>query len=386
MATTPSPGPDVAAAFREAMKQCRGYSLSGRLADCEDKIAAFSDLKKAIIQWCLARPGHDPDVRGILAYNFFLTVADYAAIFGAELPLPYPPAALPDMALNASHAAVFLRTKEEAARRLVGADISSFKAILMDQAGTLMDPLRHALTGLGLVTPAAMWTLLENQYGLAAISSTDIARWYESTKVPFDRSLLLSVNIFQDMAAHSRVTELLGAHHALSQMQMLIQLSDKAAAYHATAASWVDDYNQSTPAIGRTYDGLKAFLLQPEPRHNGSLIQAGRANSIATPKETATIPPIADITTAAALATNPAEQPPAKPKASYCFACGYGRYSGRLCYKMHDSRNISVLKAPYTEAMANAKSHLDSTGKRLELTGTDGKSIKASNSRDSNYK
>ena len=95
--------------------------------------------------------------------------------------------------------------------------------------------LRHALTGLGLVTPAAMWTLLEAQYGLAAISGPDIARWYASTQVPFDRTALLSVNIYRDTAAYSRVTELLGAHHALSQMQMLLQLSEKTAAYHVTS-------------------------------------------------------------------------------------------------------------------------------------------------------
>ena len=77
-----------------------------------------------------------------------------------------------------------------------------------------------------------MWTLLEAQYGLAAISGPDIARWYASTQVPFDR---LSVNIYRDTAAYSRVTELLGAHHALSQMQMLLQLSEKTAAYHVTS-------------------------------------------------------------------------------------------------------------------------------------------------------
>ena len=381
MITTTAPGPDHAAAFRDGLKQCRGYAPSGRLGDCDDKIAGLHDFKKALIQWCLARTGHDPDNRGVLAYNFFLSAEDYAAIFGEEQPLPYPPAPLPDIAANASNAAVFIRQKEEAYRRLVTADIGAAKVIITDQAGILLDPLRHALTGLGLVTPAAMWASLEAQYGLATMSGTDISRWYASTQVPFDRTVLLSVNIYRDMATHSRVTELLGAHHALSPMQMLLQLAEKASAYHVTASSWVDDYNQSTPAIGRTYNGLKAFLLQAEPRHNGSLIQAGRANSL----EAAATTPTAEILTATALATDSAVQP-TKPKAHYCFICGYGRYSGRQCTRMHDIRSMGVLRAPYTDAMADAKSHLDSSGKHLELAGTDGKVIKASNQRDRNFK
>jgi len=70
-----------------------------------------------------------------------------------------------------------------------------------------------------LVAPSQVWNLLEAQYGLAAISGTDIARWYASTQIPFDRTFLLSVNIYRDMAAYNRVTEL--------QMQMFLQLSEK---------------------------------------------------------------------------------------------------------------------------------------------------------------
>jgi len=47
---------------------------------------------------------------------------------------------------------------------------------------------------------------------------------------------------------------------------------------------------------------------------------------------------------------------------------------------------MSVLRAPYTEAMEDAKSHLDSSGKHLELAGTDGKMIKASEFRDRNFR
>jgi hypothetical protein len=371
MTTTLAPGPDATAVFRETIKQCRGYPPSGRLANCEDKIAAISDFKKALIQWCLARPGYELDNRGLLAYNFLLSGADYAEIFGLEQPLLYPPAPLLDLAANASHAAVFLGQKEQSSRRLVITDIGAVKAIITDQAGALLDPLRHAYTGLGLVTPAQMWNLLDAQYGLAAISTADIARWYASTQVHFDRSVLLSVNIFRDAAAYTRVTELLGVHHALSQMQMLLQLSEKSSAYHVTAASWVDDYNQSTPAVGRTYDGLKAFLLQAEPRHNGSLIQLARANPLIAQTETDGTVPVVDAPTATALATNSGEQPPSKPKALYCFTCGYGRFSGRQCNRMHDSRSMGILKAPFTEDMANARSHLDGTGKHLELLETD---------------
>jgi hypothetical protein len=388
MTTTQTSGLDIPAAFRESMKQTRNYSPSGRLVDCQDKIGPFNDLKKALIQWCLSRPGHEPDIRGILAYNFFLSAADYAAIFGAEQPLVYPLAALPDLAANATNAAVFLRQKEETSRKLVSSDVSFFKAIVMDQAGKLLDPLKHAATGLGLVTPAQLWNHLDAQYGLAAISGDDISRFYDSTKIPFDRTLLLSENIYRDVAAYNQVVELLGAEHATPQMQMLRDLTDKTKVYHLTAASWVADYNQATPAIARTYDGLQAFLIRSETRHDGSLVQLGRANPLVAPTEAAVPVSVAHIpdAPATALAAYSAAQPPSrKQKAWYCFGCGYGRYSGRQCPLMHDYSMGGALKAPYTEAMVAARTHLDANGLRLKLPGTDGKMITACTTKSKHY-
>jgi hypothetical protein len=99
---------DLTASFRDAMRVVPDLAPSGRFADSADKPAAYSALKKAVIQWCLSRPNHD-DPRGLLAYNAFLSAAAYAEIFGQELPLPYPFPALPDFAANATNAAVFLR-------------------------------------------------------------------------------------------------------------------------------------------------------------------------------------------------------------------------------------------------------------------------------------
>jgi hypothetical protein len=369
------------------MKMTRNYSPTGRLLDCTDKIACFHELKKALVQWCLARPGHEPDNRGILAYNFFLSAADYAAIFGAEQPLVYPLAVLPDLAANATNAAVFLRQKEETSRKLVSSDVSLFKAIVIDQSGNLLDTLKHATTGLGLVTPAQMWNHLNAQYGLASISGDDISRLYNTTKVPFDRTLLLSENIYRDVSAYRQVVELLGAEHAIPQMEMLLQLAKKAADYHVTAAEWVADYNQTTAAIARTYDGLQAFLIQSETRHDGSLVQLGSANTLAAPTEDVATVSVAQIldTPATALATNStAQPPPRKPKALYCFVCGYGRFTGRQCPQMHDVRTMA-LKAPYTEAMHAAKSHLDANGKPLELPDTNGKMMTACAKRSAHF-
>ena len=377
--TTPT---DPTATFRDTMRIIPDLPPSGRFADSDDKTAAYSALKKALIQWCLSRPNHD-DPRGLLAYNVFLSAAAYAEIFGQELPLPYPFPALPDFAANATNAAVFLRQREETQRKLVLADVSAIKSIIVDQAGPILDPLRNSLTGLGLVPPAQLWTHLDTQYGLASITSTDIARWYASTEVPFDRTKLLSENLFADVAKHNRVTELLGPAHSPLPMQRLLQLTSKATNYHLTAASWVDDYNQQTPVLNRTYQALSEYLLQAETRHNGSLLTTHKAAHVVAAPAEAPAEALAASTPAPLAAAKPTHQRTLHPqRCSYCFLCGYGRNAGWQCYTMN---KYGILQAPYTSAMLKAHSPFGPDNKLLTLVGSDGVSIKASEKHDRRF-
>ena len=373
---------DPTAAFRETMRIAQDLAPSGRFADSTDKTAAYSVLKKAIIQWCLSRPNHD-DPRGLLAYNAFLSAAAYTELFGQEHPLPYPFPALPDFAANATNAAVFLRQREETQRKLVLADVSALKSILADQAGPIFDSLRHSLTGLGLVTPAQMWTLLDTQYGLASITSNDIARWYASTEVPFDRTKLLSENLFADVAKHNRVTELLGPAHSPTPMQRLLQLTSKATDYHITAASWVQDYNQQTPVLNRTYQTLSEYLLQAETRHNGSLLTTQKAAHVVAAPAEAPAEALAASTPAPLAAAPPTNQRTNNPqRSSYCFLCGYGRNAGWQCHKMNSQ---GVIQAPYTSEMLKARSPFGPDRKILTLVGSDGVSIQASEKHDRRF-
>ena len=358
------------------MKLVAGFSPTGRFSDCADKVAGLSSLKKAAVQWCLSRPNYD-DPRALMAYDVFLSPVAYAEIFGNDLALPYPFQALPDIAPNATNAVVFIRQRADALRKLVNTDVTAFKAIMADQGGQLLDPLRHALTGLGLATPIQMWTLLDSQYGLSTITSTDIARWYASTEVPFDRSLLLSENIFNDVAAHNRVKELLGNAHTPTPMQRLLQLTRKATEYHATSASWVADYDQRTRVLERTYETLSEHLLQAETRHNGSLLRTATAAHVEAPVEAP----------AHALAAMPPAPPAVAPnsrleKAAYCFSCGYGRHSGWQCPKMN---YLGALRPPFTSEMLKVRSPLGPDKKAITLVDSNGASVPASEQHNRRY-
>ena len=373
---------DLTAAFREAMKLVPGYSATGRLADSADKVAALSALKKAAIQWCFARPNYD-DARALMAYNVFLSPAGYAEIFGNEQPIPYPFGPLLDIAPNATNAAVFLRQREEALRKIVNSDVAALKAIISDQGAQLFDPLRHALTGLGLVPLTQLWTQLDTQYGLTTITSTDIARWYASTELPFDRSLLLSENIFNDVTAHNRVKELLGNAHSPTPMQRLLQLNRKATDYHTISASWIRDYDQKTPVLERTYEALSAYLLQAETRHDGSLLRNGKAAHVEPPVETSVDAPAQVLVALPPAPPAAAPAPTLKPQKSlYCFLCGYGRHAGWQCHRMNGQ---GTLKSPFTSAMLQVRSPFGPDNRLVTLVNSTGAPVQASQYHDRRY-
>jgi hypothetical protein len=159
-------------------------------------------------------------------------------------------------------------------------------------------------------------------------------------------------------------------------MQRFLQLTSKATDYHIIAASWVQDYNQQTPVLNRTYQALSEYLLQAETRHNGSLLTTQKAAHVVAAPAEAPAEALAASTPAPLAAAPLTNQRTTNPeRSSYCFLCWYGRNAGWQCYKMNSQ---GVIQAPYTSDMLKARSPFGPDKKIITLVGSDGVSIQAS--------